>query len=128
MPDGGVYRAWKDGTAKVPGFLDDSACLTNALLDLYESCFEKRCLDRAAQLVELILEVILAGDKLGAAALVESVHRAYLPARVLTFAEDVPIGEGRNRVDGRPTACVCRNRTCDAPVTSVEALVERCTA
>ena len=218
MPDGGVHRAWKDGTAKVPGFLDDYACLANALLDLYESCFEKRYLDRAAQLVELILEkfwedglyftprdgerlvhrprapydnacpsgtstsvfaflrlheltgrdryrdraehvfrmygaaaaknpfgfahllaaqdfaqrgvleIILAGDKLGAAALVESVHRAYLPARVLAFAEDVPIGEGRNPVDGRPTAYVCRNRTCDTPVTSVEALVERCAA
>jgi hypothetical protein len=40
------------------------------------------------------------GHELGAAALVESVHRAYLPARVLAFAEDVPIGEDRNRVDG----------------------------
>ena len=56
MPDGGVHRAWKDGAAKVPGFLDDYACLANALLDLYESCFEKRYLDRAVQLVELILE------------------------------------------------------------------------
>ena len=74
------------------------------------------------------LDIILAGDKLGAAALVESVHRAYLPARVLAFAEDVPIGEGRHPVDGRPTAYVCRNRTCDAPVTSAKALVERCAA
>jgi len=40
------------------------------------------------------LEIILAGDKLGAAALAESVHRAYLPTRVLAFAEDVPIGGG----------------------------------
>ena len=218
LPDGGVYRAWKDGTAKVPGFLDDYACLANALLDLYESCFEKRYLDRAAQLVELILEkfwedglyftprdgerlvhrpraphdnawpsgtstsvfallrlheltgrdryrdraehvfrmygaaaaknpfgfahllaaqdfaqrgpleIILAGDKLGAAALVESVHRAYLPTRVLAFAEDVPIGEGRHPVDGQPAAYVCQNRTCDAPVTSVKALRERCAA
>ena len=218
MPDGGVYRAWRDGTARVPGFLDDYAFLANALLDLYESCFEKRYFDRAAQLVELILEkfwedglyftprdgerlvhrprapddnawpsgtstsvfallrlheltgrdryrdraehvfrmygaaaaknpfgfahllaaqdfaqrgpleIILAGDKLGGAALVESVHRAYLPSRVLAFAEDVPIGEGRHPVDGQPTAYVCRNRTCDAPVTSVKALLERCAA
>ena len=218
MPDGGVYRAWRDGTAKVPGFLDDYAFLANALLDLYESCFEKRYLDRAVQLVQLILEkfwedglyftprdgerlvhrprsphdnawpsgtstsvfallrlheltgrdpyrdraehvfrmygtaaaknpfgfahllaaqdfarqgpldIILAGDKLGAAALVESVHRAYLPARVLAFAEDVPIGEGRHPVDGQPAAYVCRNRTCDAPVTSAKALAERCAA
>ena len=74
------------------------------------------------------LEIILAGDKLGAAALVESVHRAYLPTRVLAFAEDVPIGEGRHPVDGQPAAYVCQNRTCDAPVTSVKALLERCAA
>ncbi len=218
MPDGGVHRAWKDGTGKVPGFLDDYACLANALLDLYESCFEKQYLGRAVQLVELILEkfwedglyftprdgerlvhrprapydnawpsgtstsvfaflrlheltgrdryrdraehvfrmyeaaaaknpfgfahllaaqdfaqrgpieIIFAGDKLGAAALVESVHRAYLPARVLAFAEDVPIGEGRHPIDGQPAAYVCRHRTCDAPVTSVKALLERCAA
>ena len=72
------------------------------------------------------LEIILAGDKLGATALAESVHRAYLPARVLAFAEDVSIGEGRHPVDGQPAAYVCRNRTCDAPVTSVKALLERC--
>ena len=74
------------------------------------------------------LEIILADDKLGAAALVESVHRTYFPARVLAFAEDVPIGEGRHPVDGQPAAYGCRNRTCDAPVTSVKALLERCAA
>lgn len=216
MPDGGVYRAWKDGVAKVPGFLEDYAFLANALIDLYESCFDKRYLDRAVELVALILEkfredglyftprdgerlvhrpraphdsawpsgistsvfaflrlhaltgldlyrdvaehefdryraaaaaapagfahflaardfaqlglfeIILAGDKAAAAALVESVHRTYLPARVLAFAEDVPIGHGRCPVNGRPAAYVCRHRTCAAPVTSGKALLERC--
>jgi hypothetical protein len=70
----------------------------------------------------------VAEGKLGAAALMESVHRAYLPTRVLAFAEDVPIGEGRHPVDGQPAAYVCQNRTCDAPVTSVNALRERCAA
>jgi hypothetical protein len=41
MPDGGLYHAWKDGAAKVPGFLDDYAFLTNALIDLYESGFDR---------------------------------------------------------------------------------------
>ena len=36
-----------------------------------------------------------------------------------------PTGEGRYPVDGQPTAYVCRNRTCDARVTSAHALVER---
>ena len=40
------------------------------------------------------LAIVLSGDKLGANALVECVHRAYFPARVLAFSEDVPIGEG----------------------------------
>lgn len=216
MPDGGVYRAWKDGVAKVPGFLEDYAFLANALIDLYESCFDKRYLDRAVELVALILdkfredglfftprdgeplvhrpraphdsawpsgistsvfaflrlhaltgldfyrdiaeqefdryraaaaaapagfphllaardfaqrgpfEIIFAGDKAAAAALVESVHRAYLPARVLAFAEDVPNGRGRHPVKGRPAAYVCRHRTCATPVTSGKALLERC--
>ncbi|MGF6298081.1 thioredoxin domain-containing protein [Paraburkholderia sp. WC7.3d] len=216
LPDGGVYRAWNDGTAKVPGFLEDYAFLCNALLDLYESCFDKRYLDRAIELAALILdkfwedglyftpcdgeplvhrprapydnawpsgistsvfaflrlheltghdlyrdraehefrryevaaarapagfahllaardfaqrgplEIVFAGDKSGAAALVTSVHRAYLPARVLAFAEDVPIGRGRHPVKGRPAAYVCRNRTCAAPVTDVKALLECC--
>src|SRR4029077_14691976 len=56
MPHGGVYRAWRDGVAKVPGFLDDYAFLANALLDLYESAFVPRYLERAMQLVDLIFE------------------------------------------------------------------------
>lgn len=59
---------------------------------------------------------------------VQSVHRTYLPARVVALAEDVPTGEGRYPVDGQPTAYVCRNRTRDARVTSAHALVERCVA
>lgn len=216
LPDGGVYRAWNDGRAKVPGFLEDYAFLSNALLDLYESCFDKRYLERAIELAALTLDkfwedglyftpcdgeplvhrprapydnawpsgistsvfaflrlyeltgndlyrdraehefrryeaaaakapagfahllaawdfaqrsplqIIFAGDKSGAAALVTSVHRAYLPARVLAFAEDVPIGRGRRPVKGRPTAYVCRNRTCAAPVADGKALLELC--
>ena len=217
MPDGGLYRAWKDGAAKVPGFLDDYAFLANALIDLYESGFDRRYLERAQSLVDLILDkfwdegfyftpkdgerlvhrprspqdhawpsgtstsvlallrlheltgrdtyrdraeqvfqmygsaaannpfgfshllaaldfaqrpvsIVLAGSRGEAAALVEAVHRNYHPARVLAFAEDVPIGQGRHPVGGQPAAYVCRNRTCDAPVTSAKALLECCTA
>ena len=217
MPDGGLYRAWKDGAAKVPGFLDDYAFLANALIDLYESGFDKRYLDRAEKLVDLILckfwddgfyftqkdgerlvhrprspqdhawpsgtstsvfallrlheltgrdfyrdraeqvfqmygaaaaqnpfgfshllaalefsqqsvSIVLAGGRGKAAPLVEAVHRSYHSARVLAFAEDVPIGQGRHPVGGQPAAYVCRNRSCDAPVTSAQALLECCAA
>ena len=218
MPHGGVYRAWRNGVAKVPGFLEDYAFLANALLDLYESTFIPRYLERAVQLVDLILEkfwddglyftpsdgerlvhrpraphdsawpsgtstsvfaflrlyeltdkdhyrdraeqvfrqyggaaaknpfgfahllaaldfmqrgplaIVFAGDRAGPALLplVATVHRTYQPARVLAFADDVPVGQGRVPIDGKPAAYVCRNRTCDAPVTTVEALRERC--
>jgi hypothetical protein len=56
MPDGGVYRAWRDGSARVGGFLDDYAMLAGALLDLYESCFEARYLARARELADRILQ------------------------------------------------------------------------
>jgi uncharacterized protein YyaL (SSP411 family) len=214
-PEGGVLRVWKDSAAKVPGFLDDHAFLAVACIDLYESCFERRYLERARELAERItsqfwaadglyftpqdgeslvhrprapydnawpsgastsafalarlaeltgetryqdradeifrmygeaaaqnpfgfshflaafefvrrgpIEVVLAGDRAMAAPLVEAVHRSYHPARVLAFADDVPIGQGRVPVDGRPAAYVCRNRTCDAPVTAPEALAK----
>ena len=57
--------------------------------------------------------------------LVETVHRTYQPSRILAFADDVPIGQGRGPIDGKPAAYVCRNRTCEAPLTSAEALRER---
>ena len=74
------------------------------------------------------LEIVFTGERAQSALwpLLETVHRAYLPARVLALAEDVPIGAGRHPVDGQPAAYVCRNRTGDAPVTTVEALRERC--
>jgi len=62
MPQGGVFRVWRDGVAKVPGFLDDYSFLANALIDLYESAFEKRDLDRAVDLLDRILEDFWDGD------------------------------------------------------------------
>jgi len=217
MPHGGVYRAWRDGVAKVPGFLDDYACMANALIDVYESAFVPRYLERAIQLVDLVLEkfwdgglyftpvdgerlvrrpraphdnawpsgistsvfaflrlheltgkahyreraedvfrmyggaaaknpfsfahllaaldflqrgpleIVFAGERTAPAlrSLVETAHRAYMPSRVLALADDVPIGEGRVPVGGAPAVYVCQNQTCDAPVTTVEALRAR---
>ncbi|UVJ46311.1 thioredoxin domain-containing protein [Pseudomonas sp. LS1212] len=215
-PEGGLYRAWREGTAKVPGFLEDYAFLANGLLDLYECGFDQRYLERATQLVELILDkfwddglyftpsdseplvhrprapydnawpsgtstsvlaflrlfeltgrelyreraeqvfamyraaaaqnpfgfahllaaqdfmqrvplsVVIAGERSEASALVANLQRRYLPARVLAFAEDVPIGKGRPALAGQTSAYVCRNRTCKAPVTSATELVELC--
>ena len=72
--------------------------------------------------------IVLAGGRGEAAPLVEAVHRCYHSARVLAFAEDVLIGQGRHPVGGQPAAYVCRNRTCGVPVTSAKALLECCAA
>ncbi|ALI04154.1 thioredoxin domain-containing protein [Pseudomonas sp. FW306-02-F02-AA] len=215
-PEGGLYRAWREGLAKVPGLLEDYAFLVNALIDLYECDFEKRYVERATQLAEVILDkfwedglyftpsdgeplvhrpraphdsawpsgtsasvlaflrlfeltgrelyheraeqvlamyraaaaqnpfgfahllaaqdwmqrgpisIVIAGERSAASALVAKLQRRYLPARVLAFAEDVPIGGGRHALAGQTSAYVCRNRTCEPPVTSAEELVERC--
>lgn len=73
------------------------------------------------------LEIVFAGDRAQPALqpLVETVHRTYQPSRILAFADDVPIGQGRGPIDGKPAAYVCRNRACEAPLTSAEALRER---
>jgi len=216
MPDSGLYRTWKEGRAKIPGFLDDYAFLANALLDLYESGFDKQYLDRAQQLVDIIknkfwddglyftpndgeplvhrpraptdnawpsglssslfafsrlyeltanedyrdraemmlgtygaaaaknpfafahflaawdfvrrspLDILIVGDKNKANSLIESIHRVYLPAHVLAFADDVPTGEGKSAVQGQPTAYVCRQGTCMTPVTTAPALLKLC--
>lgn len=215
-PEGGLYRAWREGTAKVPGFLEDYAFLANALLDLYECDFDQRYLERATRLVELILDkfwdeglyftpsdgeplvhrprapqdnawpsgtstsvfaflrlfeltgrelyreraeqvfamyraaaaqnpfgfahllaaqdfvlqgpisIVIAGMRATASALVARLQRRYLPARVLAFAEDVPIGVGKQALAGQTSAYVCRNRTCEPPLTSAAELLERC--
>ncbi len=54
--DGGLVRAWRDGVAKGPGFLDDYSFLANAWFDLYESDLDPRHLERALHLVDQILE------------------------------------------------------------------------
>jgi len=54
--DGGLLRAWRDGRATVPGFLEDYSFVANALMDLYESDFDQRHLEQALRLVEQILD------------------------------------------------------------------------
>ncbi len=57
----------------------------------------------------------------------------YLPNKVVLCSdEDSPLSspllEGRRTIDGKPTAYICSNYTCDAPVTELTQLDERLSA
>jgi uncharacterized protein YyaL (SSP411 family) len=50
-----LLHSYKDGEAKLLGYLDDYAFLAVGLLDLYEAVFERNYLDRAIQLTDVML-------------------------------------------------------------------------
>ncbi len=64
-------------------------------------------------------------------ALYQTAHRRYLPNRVIAGAQDgsqdsgSPLLDGRELVDGRPTAYVCENYACKLPVTEPDALAKQ---
>ena len=53
--DGFLWHTYKDGQAKLLGFLDDYAFMAVALLDIYEALLDKVVLDRAIALSEIML-------------------------------------------------------------------------
>ena len=55
FPYGFLLHTYKDGHAKLLGFLDDYAFMAFGLLDIYEAVFDKSALDRAIALGEIML-------------------------------------------------------------------------
>ena len=53
--DGHLLHTYKDGKAKLLGYLDDYAFLAVGLLDLYEATFDRTHLGRAIELTDIIL-------------------------------------------------------------------------
>src|SRR5215213_497516 len=53
--DGRLLHTYKDGVAKVEGFLEDYANLIDGLIALYESTFERRWLDEAIALADVMV-------------------------------------------------------------------------
>lgn len=222
--DGFLLHTYKDGQAKLLGYLDDYAFLAIGLLDLYETLFDRSLLRRARQLTEILISEfsdnegagffytgksheklvsrskpffdasIPSGNAMGAQlllrlhsvtgedeqrlraertlrsyydamenqpfgfahslcaldqylhppkeivvigsaddhrtrALVNEVRRIYLPDKILQLAQEGEAGEeispllrGKHQINGQPTAYVCENFTCSAPVTSAAEL------
>jgi uncharacterized protein len=50
-PDGTLYAVWREGRARLPGYLDDYAFLARGLLDLHDATGEPQWLQAAAALV-----------------------------------------------------------------------------
>ncbi|HYJ13854.1 MAG TPA: thioredoxin domain-containing protein [Candidatus Limnocylindria bacterium] len=53
--DGFLLHTYKDGRAKLLGYLDDYAFTAVGLLDLYEALFDRSALSRAIELAEIML-------------------------------------------------------------------------
>ena len=54
--DGGLLHTWRGGEARLDAYLDDYACLANALVSLYEATFDERFVSEAASLADALLE------------------------------------------------------------------------
>jgi uncharacterized protein YyaL (SSP411 family) len=54
--DGRLLRSWKDGRARIMGYLEDHAYLLEALLTLYEATFDPRWFEEARTLADGLLE------------------------------------------------------------------------
>jgi len=52
-PDGRLLRTYRNGTARLTGYLSDYAFLIEGLLNLYEATFDPRWLDEAVRLTDL---------------------------------------------------------------------------
>jgi uncharacterized protein YyaL (SSP411 family) len=226
---GRLLRSWKDGHAKIRGYLEDYALVGVGLLAVYEATFDRRWLDESRRLAgealrlfwdddremffdtgldqealvirprnlydnavpsgtaaaidwllrlglylgesryetlaltalrpladlmgrypsgfgrylgaldlhlgpvaEIALVWPATGGAASADALVEVVFGRYLPNKVVAGGADgapgggeVPLLAGRSAVDGKPTAYVCRQYVCQAPVATPEALASQ---
>jgi uncharacterized protein len=59
---GRLLRTYKDGAAKINGYLEDYANLIDGLIELYQTTFETRWFETAQQLADHVLAHFAAGD------------------------------------------------------------------
>jgi uncharacterized protein YyaL (SSP411 family) len=64
MVEGGrLLRSWKDGRARITGYLEDYAMVGSGLAALYEATFDRRWLDESRRLAEEALRLFWDDDK-----------------------------------------------------------------
>ena len=57
MPQGRMLRTYRDGRAKLLGYLEDYAFVADGLLALYEATFDSRWLDQVSTLADSMIEL-----------------------------------------------------------------------
>jgi uncharacterized protein YyaL (SSP411 family) len=60
--DGRLLRSWKDGRARITGYLEDYAMVGAGLLALYEATFDRRWLDESRRLADAALGLFWSAD------------------------------------------------------------------
>jgi uncharacterized protein YyaL (SSP411 family) len=55
-PDGRLYHTWKEGDAKINGYLEDYTHLIEGLLELYQTTFDPRWYEAAHELAAAMIE------------------------------------------------------------------------
>ena len=58
-----LYRIYKNGKISIPGFAEDYACLTKALIDFYQISFDEKYLIKANELMELSMAYFYSEEK-----------------------------------------------------------------
>jgi uncharacterized protein YyaL (SSP411 family) len=61
-PDGRLYHTWRDGVAKVNGYLEDYTHMIEGLLELYQTTFDPRWYTAARELADVMLDHFTAPD------------------------------------------------------------------
>jgi uncharacterized protein YyaL (SSP411 family) len=82
--------SWRDGQAHLNAYLDDYAFLARGLVDLYESGFDRRDLDRAAALSRTLLSRF--GDGHGGFHFTSDDHEPILARTRSTYDDAIPAG------------------------------------
>ena len=91
--DGRLHATYRDGTAKLNAYLDDYSFLANGLLDLYEACDDKKYLEEAVALME-VLEEHFADEKAGGFFFTAKDHEVLLSRNKDPFDGAIPSGNG----------------------------------
>ena len=89
--EGRLLRSYKDGQAKFNAYLDDYACFSAALLDVYEATFEPEYLDRAVAFADVLLARFWDAQE-GGFFFTSSDHEALISRSKSAFDGSVPSG------------------------------------